>query len=53
MDTIKTMTDEQLVDLFSNGNNQAFDVLLNRHKNRVFTYIYVIVRNRDLAEDIF
>ena len=53
MDTIKTMTDEQLVDLFSNGNNQAFDVLLNRHKNRIYTYILLIVRNRDLAEDIF
>jgi RNA polymerase sigma-70 factor (ECF subfamily) len=53
MDMIKTMTDEQLVDLFSNGNNQAFDVLLNRHKNRIFTYILLIVRNRDLAEDIF
>jgi len=53
MDIIKTMTDEQLVDLFSNGNNQAFDVLLNRHKNRIYTYILLIVRNRDLAEDIF
>jgi RNA polymerase sigma factor (sigma-70 family) len=53
MDTIKTMTDEQLVTLFSNGNNQAFDVLLNRHKTRVYTYILLIVRNRDLAEDIF
>jgi len=53
MDMIKTMTDEELVGLFSNGNNQAFDVLLNRHKNRVFTYILLIVRNRDLAEDIF
>jgi len=53
MDTIKTMTDEQLVNLFATGNNQAFDVLLNRHKNRVFTYIQLVVRNRDLAEDIF
>lgn len=50
---IKTMTDEELVGLFSNGNNQAFDVLLNRHKSRVFTYILLIVRNRDLADDIF
>jgi len=53
MDTIKTRTDEELVGMFSNGNNQAFDVLLNRHKNRIFTYILLIVRNRDLAEDIF
>ncbi|MCX6309466.1 MAG: sigma-70 family RNA polymerase sigma factor [Bacteroidia bacterium] len=50
---MKTMTDEQLVNLFATGNNQAFDVLLNRHKNRVFTYIQLVVRNRDLAEDIF
>lgn len=53
MDTIKTMTDECLVNLFANGNNQAFDVLLNRHKGRVFTYILMVVRNRDLAEDVF
>jgi RNA polymerase sigma factor (sigma-70 family) len=53
MDVIKTMTDEELVSRFSNGNNQAFDILLNRHKNRIFTYILLIVRNRDLAEDIF
>jgi len=50
---IKSMTDEQLISQFACGNNQAFDVLLNRHKNRVFTYILLIVRNRDLADDIF
>lgn len=53
MEKIKSMTDEQLISQFANGNNQAFDVLLTRHKNRVFTYILLIVRNRDLAEDIF
>lgn len=53
MDLIKSMTDEELICQFANGNNQAFDVLLNRHKGRVFTYILMVVRNRDLAEDIF
>lgn len=53
MDKIKSLTDEQLISQFASGNNHAFDVLLNRHKNRVFTYILLIVRNRDLAEDIF
>jgi RNA polymerase sigma-70 factor (ECF subfamily) len=47
------MTDEVLIRTFVNGDNQAFDILLNRHKNRVFTYILLVVRNRDLAEDIF
>lgn len=53
MGTIKTLTDEHLVSMFANGNNQAFDELLNRHKSRVFSYILMVVRNRDLAEDIF
>ncbi|HOF93504.1 MAG TPA: sigma-70 family RNA polymerase sigma factor [Bacteroidales bacterium] len=53
METHRQMTDEALVSRFANGDNQAFDILLNRHKNRVYTYILLIVRNRDLAEDVF
>ncbi len=50
---MKTMADEQLVILYAEGNNSAFDVLLNRHKSTLFSYIYFVVRNRELAEDIF
>ncbi len=53
MNTLKMMTDEQLVILYAQGKNHAFDVLLNRHKNNVFSYIYFIVRNREVAEDVF
>lgn len=53
MEAINRMTDEQLVNMFANGNNQAFDILLERHKDRVYNYILLIVRNRDLTEDIF
>lgn len=53
MNTLKKMTDEQLVVLYAEGNNTAFDVLLNRHKSNIHSYIYFIVRNKDLAEDIF
>ncbi|OPZ99960.1 MAG: RNA polymerase sigma factor CarQ [Bacteroidetes bacterium ADurb.Bin416] len=53
MDMIKSMADEDLIRRFANGDNQAFDVLLSRHKSRVFSYIVMIVRNRDLADDIF
>ena len=35
------------------GNNAAFDILLNRHKDRLFNYIYFIVRSKEVAEDIF
>ncbi|MDR0505520.1 MAG: sigma-70 family RNA polymerase sigma factor [Dysgonamonadaceae bacterium] len=50
---LKQMTDEELVVAYAQGNNLAFDVLLNRHKNSVYSYIYFIVRNKEMAEDIF
>ena len=53
METLRRMTDEQLVVSYSEGNNQAFDILLSRYENRLFSYIYFIVRNNELAEDIF
>ena len=45
--------DETLVALYAQGNNEAFDILLNRYKDRLYTYIYYTVRNEELAEDIF
>lgn len=53
MQIFKTLTDDQLVATYAKGNNEAFDELLNRHQSRVFSYILHIVKNRDLAEDIF
>jgi RNA polymerase sigma-70 factor (ECF subfamily) len=50
---LKTMTDEELVVAYAQGNNSAFDTLLNRHKSTVYSYIYFIVHNKELAEDIF
>jgi len=53
MNNLKTMADEELVALYAKGNNPAFDVLLNRYKSSVHSYIYYIVRDRDLTEDVF
>ncbi len=53
MTNFKLMSDEELVVAYAGGNNSAFDILLNRHRSNVFSYIYFIVRNRELAEDIF
>ena len=47
------MADDQLVTLYLQGNNSAFDVLLKRHQDRLFNYIYFLVRSREVAEDIF
>ncbi|MCQ2110264.1 MAG: sigma-70 family RNA polymerase sigma factor [Bacteroidaceae bacterium] len=53
METLNQMTDDTLVNLYSNGNSQAFNVLLDRYKDKLFSYILFIVRNKDLADDIF
>lgn len=53
MNSRKTMADETLVALYADGDNKAFDTLLIRYKNKLYSYIYYIVRNADLAEDIF
>lgn len=46
-------SDGELVVLFKNGQDSAFDVLLTRHKSRVYSTILQIVKDRDHAEDLF
>ena len=53
MHILTTLTDEQLVRKYIDGNNKAFDTLLHRHKSKLFSYIMRIVKNKDLADDIF
>lgn len=48
-----SMTDEQLVKAYAQGNNDAFDILLKRHQDRIFNYVLRIVKNEDVANDIF
>ncbi|MDE5635909.1 MAG: sigma-70 family RNA polymerase sigma factor, partial [Muribaculaceae bacterium] len=47
------LTDEQLVAAYAAGDNEAFDALLGRHSDRVYTYIQRIVKDGALADDIF
>lgn len=53
MKTLDQLADEQLVGLYEQGNNTAFEVLLTRYRSRVYSYIFQIVRDRELTEDIF
>lgn len=46
-------SDEQLISLYVDGTNEAFDELLERHKDRLYMYIFHSVKNEDLADDIF
>lgn len=39
--------------MYQDGNSSAFEILLGRYKSRVYSYIFLIVRNREIAEDVF
>lgn len=47
------ITDDQLVKAYASGDNEAFDTLLKRHQDRIFNYIIRIIKNEDIANDIF
>lgn len=47
------LSDNSLVKQFVEGDQKAIEILIARHKKRVFTYILLIVKNHHLAEDIF
>jgi len=46
-------TDYELVQEFVEGSQSGIELLIRRHKSRVFTYIMLMVKNEQLAEDIF
>lgn len=52
MKQMSAMTDYELVELYESGNDSAFDVLLNRYQEYVFTYIVFLVKRTDTAEDL-
>lgn len=48
-----TLEDKDLVALYQQGDEQAFQTLLFRHKDKIFRSIYSKVKDRDLADDLF
>lgn len=46
-------SDQELVTLYLNGEEPALEELLKRHKSKIYTSIYLLVKDQYLAEDIF
>ena len=53
MKQMSHFSDDELVKLYEQGNNEAFEQLLTRYKDKVFAQIFLVVHNKELAEDIF
>ncbi|MCC6181186.1 MAG: sigma-70 family RNA polymerase sigma factor [Bacteroidia bacterium] len=51
--SIQLLSDNELVKMYMSGNEDALAVLVKRHKRRIFSYIYLITKNRTLTEDVF
>lgn len=46
-------SDYELVKQFIEGNHHSIDVLIDRHKKKLYNYIFMLVKNRTLADDIY
>ena len=53
MENLNLMTDEELAIMYVDGDNKAFDLLLSRNQEKLFTYILFVVRDREMANDMF
>jgi RNA polymerase sigma-70 factor (ECF subfamily) len=48
---LKNISDEALIELYTKGNDKAFDTLLERYRESLFSYIYYILRNHESTKD--
>jgi len=51
--SMQLLSDNELVKLYMGGDENSLSILVKRHKRRIFSYLYLITRNRELTEDIF
>lgn len=51
--SIQLLSDNELISIYISGNEEALSVLVKRHKRRIYSYIFLITRNKSLTEDVF
>tara|TARA_Y100000766_G_scaffold60070_1_gene49356 strand:- start:1757 stop:2353 length:597 start_codon:yes stop_codon:yes gene_type:complete len=47
------LSDKDLVNVYINGNEVGLEELIKRHKSRIYSYIFITIKNQSLAEDFF
>ena len=53
MKNYAAMTDKELVRLYEEGEDNAFDVLLNRNQDKLYNYIFFLTRDKSKSDDLF
>lgn len=50
---IEKATEQELIKSYLNGNHSSLQVLIQRHQNRLYSYIFLLVKDKMLADDVF
>jgi RNA polymerase sigma factor (sigma-70 family) len=50
---VSALSDQDLIRLYVQGDEVCFEELVNRHKDRLFTYLVLLLKDRNLAQDFF
>jgi RNA polymerase sigma-70 factor (ECF subfamily) len=50
---VQKLTDQELIKTYLDGHDKAFEILLKRHKDKIYTSIYLFVKDSEKANDIF
>ncbi len=53
MDKLILLSENELINHFIEGKEECLKILIERHKNRIYSYILIMVKNQELAEDLF
>jgi len=47
------LSDKELIGRYLQGNHASLEIIISRHQNRIYAYILMIVKNKELADDLF
>jgi RNA polymerase sigma factor (sigma-70 family) len=47
------ISDKELIRSYIRGDENSIQILIRRHKDKIYTYIYLIIKDEHLAEDVF
>jgi RNA polymerase sigma-70 factor (ECF subfamily) len=53
MNSLNNLSEQELIQLYLKGNTNALSYLISRYKDKIYTSIYLLVKDKYLAEDIF
>ena len=53
MNSLNNLSEQELIQLYLKGNTDALSCLISRYKDKIYTSIYLLVKDKYLAEDIF